>query len=554
MLLWPGLIGLVGALVTSAFRSGIKVVEYVLTGSTEGLVATARSLAPLHRLAVPVLGACLAGLILQYGMRLARGRRTTDYMEAVALGDGFISVRASLVKSASSLASIGSGASIGREGAMVQLAAMLGSVLGRLVGFPAPSRRILVSCGAAAGLASAYNAPLASAVFVSEIVLGSLELESIGPIIVSAVVANATVHQILGLAPVYDIGGFRLVSSWELLAYAFLGFLAGNLAPTYLWLLEHAQKLFQAPDLPVYLRLGLGGLVVGLLSLAAPEVWGNGYSTVNSILHQPWAWSALLLVLFAKIAATSASVGSGAVGGVFTPTLFCGAALGALVGTAAHGAYPDSTGLPADYAVVGMGAFLSGATHAPLMSILMVFEMTRQYDVVLPLMLASIIGHYVAKVQRRGKSLYSEALDVRRKPRQPHPSDLGLEHLLGSVEGTTVGPDTPRDRLLHRFAETSYNHLNVVDEEGRWHGVVDRQAAQEGAPGAVAADLIRQTSRALLVTSTLPEAMQTAAAIPSERMPVLRDLESRRFLGTLSRRDLMQAYRRHLDTRGEEPG
>ena len=474
-------------------------------------------------------------------------------MEAVALGDGFISVRASLVKSASSLASIGSGASIGREGAMVQLAAMLGSVTGRILDFPAPSRRILVSCGAAAGLASAYNAPLASAVFVSEIVLGTLELESIGPIIVSAVVANATVHQLLGFAPVYDIRGFHLVSPWELAAYTFLGFLAGNLAPMYLWFLDYSQKLFMLPRLPVFARLGLGGLAVGLLALVTPEVWGNGYSTVNSILHQPWTWSALLLVLVAKIAATSASVGSGAVGGVFTPTLFCGAALGALVGTAVHGAFPGATGLPADYAVVGMGAFLSGATHAPLMSILMVFEMTRQYDVVLPLMLASIVGYYVAKVQRRGKSLYSEALDVQRRLRPPEPSDVGLERLLRTVEGTTLDPETPMALLVHRFAETSYNHLNVVDREGRWYGVVDREVAREGVPGGLAVDLVRPGSRALLVTMTVPQAMHAAAEIPSERMPVLKDLESRFFLGTMSRSDLMLAYRRHLDaSRGEQ--
>lgn len=413
-LVWPGLIGLLGALTTAGFRQAMRGVEYAMTGQTGSFVAAAMALDPLTRFLVPTLGGCLAGLVLQYGMALAPARRTTDYMEAVAVGSGFLSVRASLVKSASSLLSIGSGGSIGREGAMVQLAALVGSLFGRLLAFPAPSRRLLVACGAAAGLASAYNAPLAAVVFVAEIVLRDLRLESLGPLIVSAVVAGAAMHQFLGFAPVYEVPEFRLVSPVELVFYVVLGIAAGHLATFFLWMLRRSGAFFRSLGLPLWLQLGGGGLVVGTLSVLEPRVWGNGYSVVNAVLKEPWTWQALLAILAFKMLATSAMAGSGAVGGVFTPSIFCGAALGALVGTGVHELLPGLGGTPGAYAVVGMSAFLTGTTHAPLMSILMIFEMTRQYEVLLPLMLASIVAHYVAKVYRKGRSIYAPALERRR--------------------------------------------------------------------------------------------------------------------------------------------
>ncbi|EGV33782.1 FimV N-terminal domain protein [Thiorhodococcus drewsii AZ1] len=410
------LAGILGALVTVVFREGIHGLEWLLSGYSGSLVAMAMSLPPWERFLLPAAGGLAAGLVLQeIGQRL-RGLRTTDYMEAIVLGDGRISIRQSLVKGASSLCTVASGGSIGREGAMVQLSAMVASTLGRLLRFERDSMRLLVAAGAAAGLASAYNAPIAATIFVAEIVLGSIAIDHIGPLIIAAVIANITVHDLLGYAPVYDIPNFHIVSDWELGLYLVLGLIAGHVAPVFLNLLERSHQLFARLPLPLAARLGLGGLIVGAISVYEPQVWGNGYSVVNSVLLAPWIWQALLTVLVLKMLATAATHGSGAVGGAFTPTLFVGALLGALFGTLVQLVLPEGTAPPNAYAVVGMGAMLAATTHAPLMSILMVFEMTMDYQIVLPLMLAIIVAHYTSRRYSGVRPMYAESLLPRERP------------------------------------------------------------------------------------------------------------------------------------------
>ena len=536
MLLWAGLIGFLGALVTIGFREGMHLVEFILTGKTGSFVQVATELPPWRRAITPALGGCIAGLILQYGMNLARGRRrTTDYMEAVTVGDGFISIRASLIKSASSLFSIGSGGSIGREGAMVQLAAMLGSTLCRVLKFPTPQRRTMVACGAAAGIASAYNAPIAAAVFVAEIVVGSIEFELMAPIIVSSVIANATVHGLMGYAPVYEMPLLPPIHHWELPFYLGLGIVAGRLAPAYLWLLKKVGSSLQKLSVPLFVRLTLGGLGVGLISVLSPKVWGNGYSVVNSLLQNPWTVQAILTILILKVAATACTVGSGAVGGVFTPTLFVGAALGSLVGTVVHQTVPELVTSQVGFVVVGMGAFLSATTRAPLMAILMLFEMTRQYEVVLPLMLASITANYLALPY--GVSMYAESL--KRTPRTL-PPDLTLLALVTPEVAEKVSADAPLALVKKKLEETPFKHIHVLDDNKKWLGNIVRKALSTASPECVAKDLILEGGRYLVSTMTLQEAVKIASETTSELLPVV-EPETFRFLGTVTKSDLVTA-------------
>ncbi len=415
MLLAAGLIGVLGALATVVFREGITFIEALINRHPGSLVAAAESISWWQRLLIPALGGLLAGAILQFGMYLVRhGNKTTDYMTAIAAGNGRIGVRASLVKSLSSIFTIGTGGSIGREGAMIQLAAMVASASGRWARLSLARQRLLVGCGAAAGIAAAYNAPIAGALFVAEIVMGSIDMESFGPLIVASVVSNATIHHFLGYGPVYRIPAFQFYSDWELFFYAGLGFLLGHMAPSFIALLDHSEKFFSRLNLPVTLKLGLGGLSVGLISTVFPQVWGNGYSVVNSLLHQNIAWQLLTMILIFKIIATAATIGSGAVGGVFTPTLFIGATFGSLYGTALGALFPAVTSPASAYGIVGMGAFLAATTHAPLMAILMIFEMTLDYNITLPLMLACVIAYTTARVYRGGESIYAPSLRQKR--------------------------------------------------------------------------------------------------------------------------------------------
>jgi CIC family chloride channel protein len=384
--------------------------ELVFTGQTSGLVNGASGLVWWHRAMVPVIGGALAGWVLYVlGSRFV-SLKVTDYMEAILVGDGRISLRGTLLRSASSLLTISSGGSIGREGSMVQLSAMIASRIGQLARAPVPRLRLLVACGGAAGIAAAYNAPISGALFVSEIVLGSLAMDSFGPLVVASVMSDATIHRFLGYGPVFSVPHVVFVSNWELGFFIVLGVVLGHLAPPFLALLDFTKGRFVRLGWPLYWQLALGGLIVGCISIFVPQVWGNGYSVIGGILRGDLVGFWLLAILAAKVLATSATAGSGAVGGVLTPTLFIGCAVGALFGGGLHQLLPAIVSVPAAYALIGMGGFLSATTLAPLTCILMIFEMTGDYEMVLPLMLACVAAHYTAKVYRNGRSVYHASL------------------------------------------------------------------------------------------------------------------------------------------------
>ena len=253
-------------------------------------------------------------------------------MEAVVVGNGKISFRASLVKTISALFSISSGASIGREGPLVQLSSLLASLAGQIRNCPVPQKRHMVACGAAAGIASAYNAPIAGAFFVAEIILGTVVVESLGPLILASVVATFTTRAIHGASALYRSPDLEFHSRWEALPICMMGLLLGLLAPVYLQLLRRVEKLFSKLRYPAPVKMAIGGAIVGGIAVFLPQVCGNGQDLLSSLFHQNWDRETILILLVAKLAATSATFGSGAVGGVFTPTLFIGSALGFVYG------------------------------------------------------------------------------------------------------------------------------------------------------------------------------------------------------------------------------
>jgi H+/Cl- antiporter ClcA len=408
LLLLAALIGILGGLSTVVFHEGMAFAETLATGHPGSLVAAAEALAPWRRAVTPAVGGLIAGIILWLGRRVAKGKKQPDYLEAIAIGDGRQDVRGTLLRSASSLCTIASGGSIGREGAMVQLAAATGSWVGQSGRFQGDQLRLLLACGAAAGFASAYDAALSGAIFIAEVVYGTLLIRRLGPLMVASVTANVTVHQVLGYEPVYKIPPLYVSSLWDLPLFLVMGLLLGALAPLFMDLLDGSRRLAKRLAVSLPLKLALGGLVVGGISVWRPEVWGNGYSVVNGVLHSPWPVWLVLSVLIAKIIATTATAASGAVGGVFTPTIFVGAMLGLIVGDLTHALWPGSS-FPTVYAVIGMGTFLAATTHAPLMSFLIIFEMTLEYQLVPALMLACLAAYHVSRAIR-AHSIYYDVL------------------------------------------------------------------------------------------------------------------------------------------------
>ncbi len=548
-LMWAAVAGVLGALAATVFTTLTERVHdwigrYWGTNSSLGVVDSMARLPWWACLLLPAAGGAIAGAILLWGQRLTRSESSTDYMEAIAIGSGNVPVRGSLVKSAAALFSIGSGGSIGREGPMVQLAAVMASTLGRWRKFSPPQLRLLVACGAAAGIASAYHAPIGGSFFVAEIILGTIAMESLGPLVVSAVAATLTTQVLTAGHVLYKVPAFQQVSPWEMPGYIALGFLIGVLAPVFLIMLKWAENFFLALKLPLVLRLALGGLIVGALAINVPEVCGNGYSVVVSILSGDVLWTTILGIFACKWLATMASFGSGAPGGVFTPSLFMGAGAGLLFGTAVHQFLPSVAPDPRAFALVGMGAFLSAASHAPVMAVIMLFEMTLSYDIILPLLLCSVIAYYTSK-SLEGASLYSEALK-RKAAAVPDPT-LGESRVADMMRANppVVAPGAHFAEIARTFLNVRVNNLYVVDDTGRFLGVVALHDIKPylGEPDlaelVIARDILREDFPRVAPDQPLTDALAGFLGIVAERLPVVdRDGLLR---GSLAKSDLLLA-------------
>lgn len=545
-LVWAGIIGFCGAICSSAFRIATNVVHKTMTGSSApGFVESFAHLSPWLRLAVPAAGGLIAGGIIQFGMRWRGAVTTTDYMEAVVLGDGRISARLSLVKCLSALFTIASGGSIGREGPMVQLSSLVASLAGRWRHWSTPRLRLLVGCGAAAGIASAYNAPIAGALFVAEIVLGSVAMEIFGPLVFASVVATLTVRGFIGGNPLYDIPPFRLNTNSEIVPYLLLGVATGLAAPWFIRLLRAAEEMVARMAAPVYIKMGVGGLMVGALAILHPEVCGNGYPAVNAILRGEWLWQTLAVILIFKVLATTATFGSGAVGGVFTPTLFVGASFGFLFGDGIAHLPGHLVTNPSAFALVGMGAFLAATTHAPIMAIIMIFELTLDYQIILPLMLTCVVAYYMSVSVERN-SIYAEALkrkgagDYRRQLAELHVRDLMKANPL------TISPMARFAEIGEKFIATRFNYLYVTDRDRligavSLHDIKSYLNAPELAEIVIAGDILRDHFPVVRSDATLGEALESFSHHDGERLPVVDNPEDRHLIGSIAKTDVILA-------------
>ena len=381
-------------------------------------------------------------------------------------------------------------------------------------------------------------------------------MDSFGPIVVASVVANITMRELPGYKPAYEMPYFPEVAGLEVVLFVFLGILAGLLAPQFLRFLDFSKLLFQKTRLPLPWRLGLGGLLLGLLSVQVPEVWGNGDSIVNSLLHTKWLWSTVLLITLFKIIGTGLTVGSGAVGGIFTPTLFIGAALGYLFGDMAQMIWPYAISQPFAYAMVGMGAFLAASTNAPLMAILMIFEMTLSYQVVLPLMLSCVVAYVVAR-SLDGRSMYEITLKRHRDAAERNRlRATSMSELIKPAE-TVLQKDAPFSEVTRIFLQQPVKYIYITDEHNRYLGVVALQDVtsllldKNDIQSRRAGDFMRSYFlHEVTPDMSLGEALQLFLDHQGERLPVIASVEDPRLLGVVFKTSLLDAYFR-LDRSGE---
>jgi CIC family chloride channel protein len=402
------LVALGAATFAVAFRSSLALWYRALFHAAD-VVGAIRSLPWWLRLAVPVLGGVVAGTI---AMWRPGAQGVSNVMEAVVLGKMQLSLRTTMSRVASSWTAIAAGMSIGREGPLIEFGGTLGAALGRASGTSLQRTRVLVAAGTAAGFAAAYNTPFAAVLFVLETIIGIAAPRALLPTMTATVLATALTRALAGAGPIYGQRSFAFASSWDLLSFAALGILSALAAFGFKGTLALAEDWFERYPLSRPARAAAGGAIVGLIAILLPDVAGNGYEPLNAILDHRLPIATVTVLLVAKVLATSASVGSGVPGGIFTPMLLVGAALGTLWAQFVPPLVSSQSTSAGSYALVAMAATTAASIHAPLTAAVLVFELSGDYAIVLPLLLATAVATALSRVLG-SESIYEA--ELRRK-------------------------------------------------------------------------------------------------------------------------------------------
>ena len=545
------IVGIAGGFGAIGFRYLIEFFQAVSYGSEGNLLELARATPWYFRMWIPALGGLVVGCLVYFLAREAKGHGVPEVMEAVTLRSGMIRKRVVFVKSLASAICIGTGGSAGREGPIVQIGSAIGSSIGQVLRVSAERVRTLVGCGAAAGIAATFNAPIAGSMFALEIVLGDFGLATFSPIVISSVAATVVSRHFLGDSPAFIVPAYQLVSAWELPLYVILGLFCALVAVTFTTLLYRAEDIFDNLKIPDYLKPVIGGLMLGLMGLLFPHVLGVGYPAIDLSLMQKLSWWVMFLLVAFKILSTSITIGSGGSGGIFAPSLFMGAMAGGFFGTVVHHIFPEVTASPGAYSIVGMGAVVSGTTHGPLSAILILFEMTGDYKIILPLMIACIIGSlasgqlltdsiYTLKLARRGVNIKAgKEVNVLKS--------ISVKDVM-NPEVETIPENMTLGRLAEKISKSKYNSFPVVNSEGDLTGILTFVDYHDVAFDESLKDLVvaKEIATKNVVTVSLDDnlynTMEKITLKDFSILPVVSPDNPSQLLGTLTRRDIYSAY------------
>lgn len=521
------------------------------------LLEMLRAAPPWKMLLVPAAGGLAVGLITTFFVSEAKGHGVPEVIKAVAVHGGKIRGRVAVAKTVASALTIGTGGSAGQEGPIIQIGSAIGSRLGQAIGMSRRCLRTLVGCGAAAGIAATFNAPIAGALFAGEVILGEFGLAQFSPIVISSVLATVTMRAWRGAAPVFAPPECGFAGARELVAYALLGVACGVVSLLYIYLNDRAQRLFDRMRLPGLIKPALGGLCVGAMALALPQVLGNGHALANEAFTwqggavAPLALAAALLL--AKMVATSATLGSGGSGGVFSPALTMGALLGACAGLLAEPLLGAHYGGTAAYALAGMGGLVAGSMLAPITAILMVFEITNNYAIILPVMVTAILSTGLVMKLARNRSIYTLKLDRDGVPllRGSTPDLLShlrvRDHMDPVLE--TIRPDAPASVLMERMLASPAAQFYVVNAADGLVGAIplgDARRMLLSTPAMLrvlmAEDVMRRDVPTVTPEDTLSSTVAKFSTSGLSELPVIRSEADRRLLGTLDRNTMLDAY------------
>jgi CIC family chloride channel protein len=535
-------------LIDEASHYAAEAVEFVATNSNSLF---------LGNMAIMAAGLVLVRLIVRYATNDSPGENIPDVMHAVARRGGVLHATPVLAKTVGAAVTLSAGGSVGAEGPVAVLGAAVASRAGRYVHFSAPRLRLMVSCGAAAGIAGAFGAPLAGVFFALEKLTGTGRNASLAPIVVACAAAAAITRNGLGSAPVIAIPAqYGISAPRDLVLYGLLGLAAGVVAVIYTRAVWWAQDLLGRWR-PVTRVVIAAAAIAALTSMFEPTIWGSGHQRLDLGVVTDVVWWGLIVLAAAKILATALTFGGGGVGGVFTPALVVGGAFGAGLAGLISTIQPQWPLEPVAFGLVGMAAIVSGSMHAPLTAVFMVLEMSNDYGLVLPLMLGSALAYLVSRGLNR-ESIYSEWL-VRRGERLSGGLD---EMVLGQLR---VGDVTRRDILrlkddlplgaaLALTAASPQTIFPVVDSQDHLLGAVswaDLRAALRESPTAVGrpvGPLADAVVEVVTVEDNLDTALRRLGLRDASLLPVVEDEQSRRLVGGIGRSDVMAAYDRAVES------
>lgn len=544
---------LVLALIIGAL-TGLAVVAFILLTERAGLRLYPTGGAPWRRLFFPVVGSLGIGYLLLRYFPNARGSGVPQTKAALYANEGRITLRTVLGKFFCTSATLASGIPLGREGPSVQVAAGIASVLGRRLGLRPEKVKALLPVGAAAAIAAAFNTPMAAVIFSLEEIVGDLNAPVLGAVVIASATSWMVLRLLLGNSPLFKVPQYQLIHPIEFVVYAILGVLGGVVSAAFTTLLLGIrQRFLRFPRSTVWFQPIAGGLLVGVMGWFVPQVMGVGYTYVGDVLNGRMVLSLMVLLVVLKLLAVTVSYASGNAGGIFAPSLFIGAMLGGAVGTVAHMWQPNYTATAGAYALVGMGAVFAGIVRTPMTSVLIIFEMTQDYAIIVPLMIANLISLFIASLLQK-KPIY-EALAVQdgiHLPTAASRRERDLRHV-AQVLRTSSSDLLPADLTARQALErVSANHSKfplqtwIVSDPHGVVGVINRaklEKAQEEDADKKLSELLNPLAFPHVHTDqSLDLALERMGANQLDLLPVVGRADAHTLMGVVTLNDVLEAY------------
>ncbi len=550
------IVGIAGGLISIGFRWLIKLFEKFTLNGVGSTLELLTNLPFYWKLLLPAVGGLIVGPLVYFLAREAKGHGVPEVMQAISLKNGIIRPRVVAVKSIASAITLSTGGSVGQEGPIIQVGSALGSTIGQLLKVSPDRLKILVGCGSAAGIAATFNAPIAGAFFALEVIMGNFAIASFSPIVISSVLATVIARAILGSSPIFIVPHYSLVSSWEIPLYMGLGILCGLVALAFTTSVYTSEQFFDQMKIPDYLKTPIGGLVIGILIIFFPQVFGGGYEAIEQAIKGEIVWNTLAILIFIKLLATSITLGSGGSGGIFAPSLFLGAVTGGAFGYLVNFLFSSVTANSGAYAMVGMGAVVAGATHAPITAILILFEMTNDYKIILPLMIACTIATILAR-KLKEDSIYTLKLSMKGISLNQGREEIIMKSF--SV-GDLMKPDVPTieectklDKIIKIFMTNEEPYFYVVTDAGRLVGSLSTHYVKTILSGdkalqhlIIARDLMVPSEATVTPATTLADCMNLFERVESEHLPVIDGQETQKLIGCISKKDVIKLYNREI--------